>query len=343
MTKILKIGIVMVSILLISAQQYLHVEGQPFDQEKIKGITMVAPPEPFSSDPIEPIKKVNASWIAVVPFGFTRTGEREVRHSSPWQWWGEKPEGIIKSTSLAHDQGIKVMLKPQIYIPGGWVGDMDFKSNQDWKVWENSYREYIMHFVDIAVEHDIEMLCIGTEFKIAVKKREKFWRSLIAEVREKYSGKLVYSANWDSYEEVPFWDVLDYVGISAYFPLTDEKTPDKNKLIKKWRPTVKKLKKFSNKIKKQVLFTEYGYLSVDGCAYRAWELEKKIGKLAINQKAQANAIDAILSSFWQEDFWAGGFLWKWFPNMMGHEGYPEKDYTPQGKLSETTLSKWYKK
>ena len=43
----------------------------------------------------------------------------------------------------------------------------------------------------------------------------------------------------------------------------------------------------------------------------------------------------------KEDFWAGGFLWKWFPDGMGHEGYPEKDYTPQDKPAELIIKKWF--
>jgi hypothetical protein len=31
-----------------------------------------------------------------------------------------------------------------------------------------------------------------------------------------------------------------------------------------------------------------------------------------------------------------------FPNMRGHEGYPERDYTPQGKMAEEILRKWYR-
>lgn len=334
----------LITFLLVSTYSFSFVPAPAVSVDaKIKGITLVAPPKPFTSNPIPNVESVNASWIAVVPFGFTRKGSNTVQHNSPWQWWGETKEGIVEATKLAHEKGIKVMLKPQIYIPGGWVGDLDFNSKKDWAVWEDSYREYIMHFVNIAIEQDVEMLCIGTEFKQAVKKREKFWRQLIKEIRKVYSGKLTYSANWDSFKDVPFWDELDYIGISAYFPLTDTKTPDKTELLKKWRPIVKDLKRYSRKIGKQILFTEYGYLSVDGCAYRAWELEKKVNQLSINEQAQANAIEGILSSFWQQDFWAGGFLWKWFPNGMGHEGYPEKDYTPQNKLSEKTLAKWYNK
>ena len=340
----------MVRILLIYFFGLLYANGaisqvgtNASTDQKMKGITMVAPPKPFTSNPIHNIKAVNASWIAVVPFGFTRKGQNTVGHDSPWQWWGETKAGILESTKLAHEGGIKVMLKPQIYIPGGWVGDLDFKSDKDWEIWEESYRDYIMHFVNIAIEENIEMLCVGTEFKISVKKREKFWRQLIDEIRQVYTGKLIYSANWDSYKDVPFWDALDYIGVSAYFPLTKTTTPEKKELLKKWRPINRDIKKFCERNNKQIIFTEYGYLSVDGCADRAWVLEKNINKLSINEQAQANAIESILSSFWQKDFWAGGFLWKWFPNGMGHEGYPEKDYTPQNKLSEAVLAKWYKK
>ena len=109
-----------------------------------------------------------------------------------------------------------------------------------------------------------------------------------------------------------------------------------------WAPIREHLKTYSLSQKKPVLFTEWGYLSVDGCGWRNWELEKGIDERNINEQAQANCMEAMLATFQPEDWWAGSFLWKWFPNMRGHEGYPERDYTPQGKLAEKTLRKWYK-
>lgn len=60
--------------------------------------------------------------------------------------------------------------------------------------------------------------------------------------------------------------------------------------------------------------------------------EQGIEERNINEQAQANCFEALFSTFQPEDWWAGGFMWKWFPNMRGHEGYPERDYTPQGKF-----------
>ena len=122
-----------------------------------------------------------------------------------------------------------------------------------------------------------------------------------------------------------------------------EKTPTINSLSLKWRPIKNKLEKFSKKHNKPIVFTEYGYLSIDRCAWRAWELEKNIRSKSINEQAQANAYNSLLKTFWNEEWWGGGFLWKWFPAGMGHEGYPERDYTPQGKISENTIREWYGK
>lgn len=316
-------------------------KNTPVVTSKIDGLTMVAPPRPFDSDPILEIAEVNAGWIALVPFGFSRSGEPGVRYGSDRQWWGEREEGVEECIKLAHKDNVKVMIKPQVYMHNDWVGDMDYNSEEEWQEWEENYRKYIITFAKIAAVNNVEIFCIGTEYKIAAQKREAFWRSLIKEVRTFYNGKITYSSNWDGYQNIPFWDALDYIGLSAYFPLTDDKTPEVADLITQWTETKNNLKKLSRREGKPILFTEYGYMSIDKCAWRAWELEKERHKLPINEQAQANALEALYSVFWKESWWAGGFMWKWFPNGMGHEGYFEKDYTPQGKLSAKTVAKWY--
>ena len=312
-------------------------------QEKVTGITMVAPPRPFESDPMPALKRLNSEWVAIVPYAFIGSNDASVRFGSSRQWWGERKEGVIKSVELAKANNLKVMIKPQIWMRGRWIGEMDYENEEEWRIWEDSYEKYLMSFVEIAEKMGVEMLCIGTEIEIASQKRENYWRDLIQKVKNNYSGLLTYSSNWDSYKSIPFWDALDYIGISAYFPLTDADTPNVYYLKYKWGGIKKKLRSFSNKMGRPVLFTEYGYLSVDGCADKTWELEKKRRELAANQKAQSNALEALYSVFWDEEWWAGGFLWKWYPNGKAQEGRREKDYTPQGKISEQTIKKWYQK
>lgn len=310
--------------------------------ELIDGLSFVAPPKPFPSDPMLPIQTVGAGWIAVIPYAFTKSGVPQVRYNAQGgQWWGECHEGCRATIKAAKAAGLKIMFKPQVFVPGSWTGDLDFSDPADWKKWEAGYEAYIMPLVEMAGQEGVELFCIGTEFKISVAKRPEFWNHLIDTISTKYAGKLTYASNWNDYDVVPFWNRLDYIGINAYFPLSATKTPDKKELIKAWQPMVSTIGKLADKHKKPVLFTEFGYLSVDGCADKTWEIEKRIKNTSVNQYAQAIALDALFETFWIQPYWQGGFLWKWFPNMQGHEGYPEKDYTPQGKLGEQVLKKWY--
>ncbi len=311
--------------------------------ERINGLTFVAPPEPFASDPMLAVTEVSADWIAAIPYAFTPLNQPVVRFGSRHQWWGERPEGIVETIRRAQAAGLKVMLKPQVWSGGWWTGDYHFGSNQDWLRWEAQYRQYILRYAHIADSLAVDMFCIGTEFKTSVEERPAFWLTLIDEVRSIYDGPLTYAANWDNFDNIPFWSKLDVIGVNAYFPLDSAQTPSPRRLIKCWKAHRDQIRACSRKHGKPVAFTEYGYLSVDGCADKTWELEASIARLDINQQAQANALEALYEVFYAEEYWMGGFLWKWFPNMRGHEGYPAKDYTPQGKLAEKVIHRYFSK
>lgn len=348
----MKLPIVLFAILLFNfscntSPEKMSASTLELPKEKMKGISLVAPSRPFSNNPMIPLNELGADWISVMPFAFSPVGEPKVFFNSSRQWWGERPEGTIETIRLAHEHGIKVVLKPQVWMRGGWVGDMEFDKEEDWKQWQSEYSKFILTFAEIADSMDVEVFCIGTEFKKAVQKRENYWRGLIRAVKKIYNGQLTYASNWDEYPLVPFWDELDFVGVDTYFPLVESKTPTVKELKKAWQPIMKKLKKFHQKTGKPIVFTEYGYMSIDGCAHKNWELESKRTEIPVNEEAQANAIHALFDVFWQEEWWGGGFLWKWYPNYSG-EGQGRRarfraaDYTPQGKKAEKVLRDWFK-
>ena len=314
-----------------------------FPKDKIEGLSFVAPPNPYANNPMMAVKNVGADWIAIIPFAYTRQGQADVYYNRKGhQWWGERPEGVLETIRLAQEAGIKMMLKPQVYIPGSWPGGLDFKTKEEWKQWEEKYRSYIMPFVEMANTHQIELFCIGTEFKFSANNRPEFWKSLILDIRKVYNGQLTYAANWDNYHNISFWADLDFIGIDAYFPLSQEKIPTVAAIKKGWKDHLPSIVAIGKKYSKPVLFTEFGYLSVEGCAYKNWELESKVKSLEISEQAQANALQGTFEVIAEQPVIAGSFLWKWFPNMKGHEGYPERDYTPQGKLGELVLKRHWK-
>ncbi|MBK8644020.1 MAG: hypothetical protein IPN15_17970 [Saprospiraceae bacterium] len=70
---------------------------------------------------------------------------------------------------------------------------------------------------------------------------------------------------------------------------------------------------------------------MEGCAGKTWELEK-YQKHDSKSGAQANAYQALFKQLVGEGLWAGGFVWKWFPDGEGHEGYPDKDVALLGTV-----------
>ncbi len=305
------------------------------------GVCVTAPARPVPAKPFEAIAGSGASWVAIIPYGFSRAGQPGVQFDHPRQWWGERSEGTVDQIRFARSQGLHVMLKPHIWVMGqGWLGDFDLAEDADWALWEADYRRYLLQFARLGDSLGVEMLCIGTEARMAVRRRPEFWHSLIRDIRGVYGGKLTYAANWDNMEQVPFWDALDFIGVDAYFPLSTAQTPALETLLHAWTKPKAQLQALSERHGKPILFTEYGYLSVDGCAGKHWELEARRSALTYNAQAQANAYEALYRSFWAEPWFRGGFAWKWFLTE-GAGGEGDRDYTPQGKPALDHMRHWY--
>lgn len=313
-------------------------------EDKMDGMTMVAPPNPFSENPFIQMKAIDVNWVGIIPYAYTQQGNASVSFGShSWQWWGETVKGATESIIQAHANDLLVMLKPQVYIPGSWPGGMDYENEEDWQKWEADYERYILTFANIAAEQNVALFCIGTEFKQSAIGRPQYWEELIAKIKKIYNGKLTYAANWDEYKHITFWDQLDYIGVDAYFPLNDDAVPSVEELVSNWYPYEKEIEKVSSRFDRPIIFTEYGYMSVEGCAGKTWVLEADRSILKYNEQAQANAFEAVYEVFHEKDYWAGGFLWKWYPGEFAGPRRMRKDYTPQNKIGEQTLAKWYAK
>lgn len=309
---------------------------------------MVAPRDSSHLAELPKIKRISPNYVAVIPYAFKRKGESRVNYYKVNKhWWGEGVEGCRSTIQHLKQLGLKVMLKPHVWVVGdGWPGDFDptqrvhaDRVEMEWKIWEDSYRDYIMEMALLAKDEGVELFCIGTEYRIAVQKRPQFWKELIAEIRAIYKGKLTYAANWDNYTNIPFWKELDYIGIDAYFPLSEEKRPTIEEMSNAWTPIKTKLFELSDSCGKQLIFTEYGYRSIAYTARGDWK-NNEVKEL--DQEAQANAYQALYSIWWHEDRFAGGFLWKWHPSdSLYQKNRAEGRFSPQGKLAEEVIREAY--
>ena len=304
---------------------------------KMNGVSFVASRDSILQSNIAPLKDIHANYAAIMPFAFIKSlVHPEVIYNEERQWFGETKQGAKQYVWMLHKNDIRVMIKPQIWVwHGEFTGLLKMASEENWLELENSYRKFIIDFAKVAEEENVEIFCIGTELEKFIEHRPEYWRSLIAEIREVYKGKLTYAANWDEYKRVPFWDALDYIGVDAYFPVSESKTPTAEEAQDGWQRWKKDLKTFSEKENKKILFTEYGYRSVDFAGKEPWKSDREM--TAINLEAQANLLEGLYQSVWEEDWFAGGFLWKWFIAHENVGGESNNQFTPQNKPAEAIV------
>lgn len=310
--------------------------------QKINGVNFVGTPSPVDADAFQPLLDIGANHVCFVPFAYLSNDSPDLIWSGlDWQWWGESLKGIEECVKLAQMKGLKTIVKPQVWIKhGSFTGELEFDREKDWQILESGYTEYLLSFAKLCEEYNVEILCIGTELCRFTKIRADYWAELISKVRNVYNGKLTYAANWDSFERFPHWEHLDYIGVDAYFPLDNKSTPQLQSLITAWNDHYLRLKKLSSQQDKQVLFTEYGYRSVDHCTREPWSSERG-GK--VNHEAQHNAYQALFARFWDEDWFAGGLLWKWYPKHQEAGGLSDNRFTPQNKPAQRIIRSWYRR
>jgi glycosyl hydrolase family 113 len=294
---------------------------------KIRGVCWVGG-DSISIHNFDDLIANNVQWISQTPFGWQpHYNTPELQFESNGWYWGERDIGIEHTAQLAHQRGLKSVLKPHIWLRhsgGKWRGDIEMENAEDWDKWFENYSKFILHYANVARESNIEMLCIGTELLHPAIEFPDKWRALIKEIRGVYQGKLTYAANFHlEYEAITWWDALDYIGIQAYFPLAVDEAPTFEQIKRGWKPHVDKMKEVANKYGKPIILTEVGYRNDVKAASEPWLWPSQIDQsnIEVSDEMQANCYRALFESCWEEDWLAGVFIWKWFHSTWKYPDY----------------------
>ncbi len=305
----------------------------------ITGISLVAARDSVQEADVAAIRHTGARWVSLMPYGFVSRQSGRLVYNSHRQWWGETDEGIRQAAARCRAAGLSIMLKPHIWLRHGSYTGHWLPPDSIQQVFEESFVEYVLHYARLAQELEAEIFCLGTEWQAFVQARPQYWRQLIKEVREVYSGRITYAANWDEYQDCPLWQDLDYIGINAYFPLSDKEIPTEEDLCQGWQPWIAEMAEVANRIGKPVLFTEYGYRSRLGNASKPWEADRQGVVSLANQQL---AYRVMFEEVWVEPWVAGGFVWKWFVGHKQRGGRQHNGFTPQNKPAAIVLQQYYR-
>ncbi|MBL8291415.1 MAG: hypothetical protein JNN08_06240, partial [Bryobacterales bacterium] len=211
--------------------------------------------------------------IALVPYGMARPGTPEVRFNPSRSW--ERDTGIQRLAAEAHELGIRVLLKPQVWVPRSFPGGLRFEEPLELAAWFSSYQAYIEHYARLAKTIAADLFCVGTEF-VLLSRHATQWRRIIGRVRALYPGPLVYAANFGpEFEQLPFWDAVDYIGLNNYYPLPGDLS---------YREVVGRVEAVHRAARRPVIFTEAGFASLADAHRQPWD--ESPGALSMQHQAR---------------------------------------------------------
>lgn len=256
-------------------------------------------------------------------------------------------EGIRYLQEQGFRVTLKILLQPD---DGTWRAMINPYNREEWF---RNYGQKLVEYAQIAQDMGVYQYSIGTELlSMTTPATDSMntarWESMIQDVRSVYSGKVIYGAqhgyiyageygvNVNELEGIDFWDKLDYIGLSAYYPMSNERQPSVESLLRRWQEIEQQdILPVQQRWGKKILLAEVGYKSMDYTFVSPGEWQRTG---AYNETNQANGYQALLQFFTNKDYFAGVHFWDWKSNPHAG-GYGDIDYTIQGKQQSIDVLK----
>jgi hypothetical protein len=306
---------------------------------------------PASYESLKRLHDTGANWVSII----TPFRQHDARAVEFYRSANEPSDsGIAQMVIYAHSLGMRVMIQPIVLADDGvWNG---FFAPDDTERWFSNYRDQVVAYAALAQSVQADEFCIGTEFfTLTTPQYSPQWRQVISAVRTKYFGPLTYSANWGDkktpeFATIDWWDALDYIGISAYFPLSWNNFLT-DPLVEGWHH-------YRDPFGAHAVGQEFHWFDSVAAAHVRWNKPVQFTKIGFGSYAnspgrwdlrpdpylelsvQANAYDATMQVWGNVDWMTGIFWTPWYsdPNAGGPLDNGE---SPQNKPAEQVLRQWY--
>lgn len=232
---------------------------------------------------------------------------------------------------FARELGLRIILKPMLNCRNGvWRAHINFFDKEvpcepKWSKWFESYSEYLLHYADLAEELCCEMLVIGCEM-VQTERKEAYWRSLVAKIRKRYTGLLTYNTDKYQEEEVKWWDCLDVISASGYYPQS------------KWEENLDRIEAVVKRYQKPFFFAECGCMCREGCEEvpNDWTFTGKS-----NIQVQADYVRNMFQHCSRRSWIDGYGFWAWVNDINLEEEEKDDGYGVYGKPSCQVIRDFY--
>lgn len=278
------------------------------------------------------VAATGADFVILAPNGLQATAQsEEICYTSEGTCSDEE---LVAAIRYARSLGLRVGLKPTVNCRNGvWRAyicffEQDVVCEPKWSNWFDAYTRFQVHYAAIAQQEHCDLFIAGCEMVMSEHRADQ-WRQVIRAIRQQYAGPVTY--NTDKYQEqnVTWWDCLDMISASGYYP------------INRWEQELDRIEAVVRRYDKPFLFTEAGCMSRTGSAAvpNDWSLQGPL-----NLQEQADWYRAMFSAC-ERRSWVKGFgLWDWPAQLpAARAARQDTGYCFCGKPAEEVVKQYYGK
>jgi hypothetical protein len=277
------------------------------------------------------VTRTGASHIILTPAGLQDNPQSE--HIDFSGDWTPSDDELKSAIAYAHSAGLKVILKPTVNCKDGtWRAyinffDKDVPCEPKWRVWFASHEAFQLHYARIAEETGCTLFIMGCEM-VCSERRADEWRELAGKTKTIFSGPVSY--NTDKYQEecVSWWDCVDVISSSGYYPSGS------------WEIELDRIERVVTRFNKPFFFAETGCMSVTGSS-----------RVPNDWKLTQNPADCAEQEAWYREMfehtarrsWVGGYgLWSWAPALYAEDvAATHKGYDIYAKSAERVVRSYF--
>jgi len=286
------------------------------------------------------LEELGTNAVAILPYTFLRDPNTPAPLRISNRAGSENDAAVLNSALAARDLGMSVLLKPHIWLRGSWPGEIRMGSEEEWDRFFSEYARWIGHYALMAQAYGLESFCMGNELSAAALEHPDRWRELAERIREVYTGELGYCANWgEEVETLEFWDAVDFIGVSAYYPLASDAGASDRSLLWGAARVLTRLEILGRRHDRPVILTEAGFASSPAPWREPWTEERGRGA-RVELEDQARAYRAMMRALEGREGIAGVYWWKW-PTVGPEDPERHPGFTPAGKPAQEEISRWF--
>ncbi len=324
---------------------------------------------PLNAQILNEVQKTAANWVVLTPtWSYTRSNPPVIEPVA-----GRDPLWLDSTETISQTlhRGLNVALFPTPQFPGDpdtWWADAQ-RDFPWWVSWFERYRNFLLNHADLAAQTGAQSLIIGGDWISPAlpggvladgtpsgvpADAETRWRNLIAEIRARYNGKLLWALSYSQAQgnPPPFLDAIDGLYVQFSPPLSTSTEPAVDEL---YFEAARLLDEGILPLQTQTglpVILAAAYPAADGSATACLQLPGQekcldwqalsrphadIAEVAIDLQEQADIYSALLRAV-NERPWITGFVSRgYYPPAM----LQDKSLSVHGKPAENILSYWY--